>query len=223
MSERPALRINLAARAATAEARRARTRERLLGAAERVIAEKGVETANIEDFVAAAGVSRGTFYNYFPTTAALLQAMHTRIAETLVVRLDQLSGDIEDPAARMASNLHHILVSYADDPVRGWVAMRIAETGVPRQNAFEERFAAIFSEGVSCGRFRAVDMAAARTVVFGTIRMASRDAVTGAALPVQTAQVVALMLTALGVPYEEAEQISCQEAVAARAVHGSAV
>jgi len=61
------MRVNLQARAASAERRRARTRERLLDAAEKVVASKDLQDATIEDFVSAAGVSRGTFYNYFPT------------------------------------------------------------------------------------------------------------------------------------------------------------
>jgi hypothetical protein len=70
--------VNLVARAATAQRRRDQTRERLIDAAETVVAEKGVETASIEDFVRAAGVSRGTFYNYFPTATDIVHAMNTR-------------------------------------------------------------------------------------------------------------------------------------------------
>ena len=73
------MRVNLEARAAAAEQRKAQTRERLLEAAIAVIGEKGPDACSIEDFVAAADVSRGTFYNYFPTAEDLLRAVSRKI------------------------------------------------------------------------------------------------------------------------------------------------
>ena len=216
MTERRVIRVNLQARAATAEQRRARTRERLLDAAETVVAEKGFESASIEEFVAAAGVSRGTFYNYFPTVTDLLHAMNTRVAEDLDRRLDALTSGIEDCAVRLAATLHTVVANYLADPVRGWIAVQIAVSRAPRQHAFEDRFAAIYREGVAGGRFRDVDMAAAFTIAFGAIRMAQRDMLAGAALPAQSVQIVALILAAYGVPFDEAERISCEEAATAR-------
>ncbi len=222
MNERRVARINLPARAAAAEQRRLKTRERLLAAAEAVIADKGFRGASIEDFVAAAGVSRGTFYNYFPTTTALLHAMNTRVAGELDAHLDSMVREIEDPVTRLASTFHAILAAYLSDPVRGWVAMRVADSAAPRQGAFEDRFARNYREAVALGRFREIDMTAAWTVAFGAMRMAQRDAVTGAAAPVQTVQVVALVLSAFGVPYDEAHQISAAEAEAARVAMSAA-
>jgi AcrR family transcriptional regulator len=215
MTERRPIRVNLQARAATAEQRRARTRERLLDAAEAIVAQKGFEQASIDDFVRAAGVSRGTFYNYFPTTAALLHALNTRVAEDLDRTLDVLTAHIEDCAARLAATLHTVVANCVSDPVRGWVAMQIAASRLPRQHAFEDRFASIYNEGVACGRFRDIDMMAAYTVAFGAIRMAQRDILGGASLPAQGVQIVALILTAFGVPFEEATQISRDEAASA--------
>jgi AcrR family transcriptional regulator len=210
------MRVNLEARAATAEQRRARTRERLLDAAETVVVEKGFDGASIEEFVAAAGVSRGTFYNYFPTTAALLHALNTRVAEDLDRTLDVLTAHIDDCATRLAATLHTVVASCMADPVRGWVAMQIAASRVPRQHTFEDRFAATFREGVASGRFRDLDMTAAYTIAFGSIRMTQRDILGGASLPAHAVQVVALILAAFGVPFDEAQQISRDEAAAAQ-------
>jgi AcrR family transcriptional regulator len=223
VNQRPALRINLAARAATAEARRTRTRERLLDAAESVIADKGFQAASIEDFVGAAGVSRGTFYNYFPTTTALLHALNIRVAGDLDRQLDRMDTAIEDPVARLAAALHTVAAAYQSNPVRGWVALQLAASNVPRAHAFEDRFANIYREAVALGRFRPIDITSAWTLSFGAMRMAQRDLVSGVAAPPQTIEVVALILTAFGVPYEDAERISCTEAVAARAVQTAAV
>jgi AcrR family transcriptional regulator len=210
------MRVNLEARAATAEQRRNRTRERLLDAAETVVAEKGFESASIEEFASAAGVSRGTLYNYFPTTTDLLHALNTRVAGDLDRTLDRITGEIEDCAVRLAATLHTVVASYMADPVRGWIAVQVAASRVPRQHAFEDRFAATYREGVACGRFRDVDMAAAYTIAFGSVRMAQRDMLGGVSLPAHGVEIVALILAAYGVPFDEAQLISREEAAAAQ-------
>lgn len=213
---RKPIRVNLAARAATAEVRRARTRERLLDAAEAVIAEKGVQAASIEELVRAAGVSRGTFYNYFPTTTDLIYELNRRVAQSMSGRLGELARRPADPPTRLAASLHLVLAAYLSNPVSGWVALQIATSLAPRQGVFAEQFEALYREGVAGGHFRDVDLVAATTLCFGAIRMAQRDVVAGDA-PDQSVQVVALVLAAYGVAYEDAERISREEARAARA------
>jgi AcrR family transcriptional regulator len=213
---RKSIRVNLEARAATAQRRRARTRERLLSAAESVIAEKGVEAASIEELVRAAGVSRGTFYNYFPTTTDLLSELNRRVAGSLRGRLEELARRPVDPPTRLAASLHLILAAYLTNPVSGWVALQIATSLAPRQPVLMALFEALYREGVAKGQFRDVDIAAATTLCFGAIRMAQRDVVAGDG-PDQSVQVVALVLAAFGVPYADAEAISRDEARAARA------
>ena len=53
--------------------RRERTQARIIEAALRVFAEKGPDAPIIDDFIKAAGVARGTFYNYFPSKDAILR------------------------------------------------------------------------------------------------------------------------------------------------------
>jgi AcrR family transcriptional regulator len=52
-----------------------RTRTNLCAAARRVFAARGYAGARVEDIVAAAGVSHGTFYTYFENKAAVLDAL----------------------------------------------------------------------------------------------------------------------------------------------------
>ena len=211
------MRVNLAARAAAAEQRRAQTRERLLDAAEAVVAEKGVEGASIEEFVRAAGVSRGTFYNYFPTTGDLLGALNQRVAAHLDAVLAEVARQRQDPATLLARSLHMVLFAYLADPVRGWVALQLASSRAPRAAAFEDRFALLYKEGVRAGQFRTIQMISAWTLAFGAMRMIQRDVVSGQAEQIHSVEVIALILTAFGLPYEEAERISHAEAAAVRA------
>ncbi len=61
-------------RTRVAAARGARMHHKLVESALLVFAEKGVDASVIEDVIAAADVSRGTFYNYFRTTGELFAA-----------------------------------------------------------------------------------------------------------------------------------------------------
>lgn len=58
------------------ELQRDETRQRIFTAAVEVFRRDGVEAARIEDIVAAAGVSRGSFYFHFPTKEDVLAAAY---------------------------------------------------------------------------------------------------------------------------------------------------
>lgn len=208
------MRVNLEARAALAEQRRARTRDRLLVAAEAVIAEKGLHGGSIEEFARAAGVSRGTFYNYFPTTTDLIAAMNGRVARHMAGLLAEIAGRPDDPATRLAASLHALLAAYRLDPVRGWVAVELASSKAARAPGYEEAFSVLYQEGVRLGQFRDVDLIAAMTLCFGTVRMVQRDLAAGD-VAAQAEELIALVLTAYGVPFEEARTISRREAAQA--------
>lgn len=211
------MRVNHEARAAAAGSRRAQTRARLIEAAISVIIEKGPEASSIEAFVAAAGVSRGTFYNYFPTFEDLLHALNTEISEELDQTLEPVRTDITDPAILLATVMHRIFASFAANPVRAWLAMRIEAHGVPRQAVFEARFDSLYRAGVASGRFRDCDPAAVRNLTFGGARMAQREIALGETGPHHVADLMSLILIAFGLTPDEATRISRDAFEAARA------
>lgn len=80
--------------------RRARTETRIIFAAARVFAEKGLQAPVIDDFIKAAGVARGTFYIHFASTEQLLRATSEWATEELVSSIDQVVRPLRDPAMR---------------------------------------------------------------------------------------------------------------------------
>ena len=69
--------------------RRARMRRKLVESALLVFAEKGVDASVIDDVIAAADVSRGTFYNYFRTNGELLAAAIEELGNELVEHIEE--------------------------------------------------------------------------------------------------------------------------------------
>src|SRR6185295_19649966 len=83
------------------ERRRERTRQELLGAAARVLAEKGLHVTKISDIAAAADVGVGTFYLHFPTKEALFDAVVEDTMRRFKGTIDAARESVEDPIDQM--------------------------------------------------------------------------------------------------------------------------
>ncbi|WP_322045850.1 TetR/AcrR family transcriptional regulator [Paraburkholderia sp. J67] len=88
-------------RVRTGAVRREATRRKLLGAAVEVFAQKGPDAASIDDFIAAAGVARGTFYNYFKTPAELLAAVTSELSDEVIAGIEVCVAAIDNPVERI--------------------------------------------------------------------------------------------------------------------------
>lgn len=203
---RPPIKVNLAARAANAEIRRQKTRAKLLEAGLAVLAEKG-PSASIEDYAAAAGVARGTFYNYFPTTDDLMDAVRRSIRRMVTAELTPHLAAIEDPAARIAVISFFLIDFSRRNPERGWATLRLDRLQPTRRAGDPDVFEATLVDGMKSGSFRPVDPWAARTLVTGALRMAIHDTLTSAPPPSHAEAIIAMVLAGLGVDFDEARAI----------------
>jgi AcrR family transcriptional regulator len=87
-------------RKAVGRQRRARTERKILEAALHIFAAQGQDTPTIDVFIKAAGVARGTFYNYFKSTRELLDATSTWLTDDLVESIEKEISVIDDPVIR---------------------------------------------------------------------------------------------------------------------------
>lgn len=155
-------------RIAADEERKALTRSKILSAAVRVVAEKGVTTAVIEDFIRAAGVARGTFYNYFRSTEEVLEAAAQWLEDDLIVSIDEVLAPIDDPVARMTLGMRLWLRKARGD--RAWCAFvaRFRYHGTLVEQVLARDIGGALREG----RIAVASAAVARDLVVGTIREA---------------------------------------------------
>ena len=84
----------------TWERRPARRRTDLLDAAERLFADQGLSATTVADITDAAGISKGSFYGYFPSKDALVEALNRRLGDDLFAVLDDVLSALVDDAAR---------------------------------------------------------------------------------------------------------------------------
>ncbi|WP_432837462.1 TetR/AcrR family transcriptional regulator [Dactylosporangium sp. CA-092794] len=87
--------------------RRSAKRERLLGAAVRLFAERTYPRVSMEDVAVSVGISASSVYNYFPNKATMLVVALDRANGYLQVMLDDTLAGARDPVGAL-----HGLVSY---------------------------------------------------------------------------------------------------------------
>jgi AcrR family transcriptional regulator len=91
----------------------------LQAAAASLFLERGYDATTMTEIAARAGAAIGSLYLFFPTKAALAQAMATDLADALSARLDQLRDELAGhPPAAIADALFDVLSRFlADHPV----------------------------------------------------------------------------------------------------------
>jgi AcrR family transcriptional regulator len=105
--------------------KRERTRQALLEAAIRMLAERGLEGTSIDDLMRAAGMARGTFYNYFQTREALAVAVSNHIRETVYETvIDRIPAGYS--AEEIVACTTYGFIRYGlQYPETGWALVRI--------------------------------------------------------------------------------------------------
>jgi AcrR family transcriptional regulator len=84
--------------------RKARTRQALIDAAARLIAEGRGERASIQEITEAADIGFGSFYNHFESKDELFRTASEEVLERWGRMIDRACTGIEDPAAVFATS-----------------------------------------------------------------------------------------------------------------------
>lgn len=146
--------------------RSARTETRILEAALRVFADMGPDAPKIDDFVQAAGISRGTFYNHFESVEELLAATSEWTTREVIEAIETAIEGIEGPALRFGVGLRLFLAKAQADPVWCRFVARVWKVGGMELPARD------LEQGVRLGIFRAPSAAVAQDLLFGGLREA---------------------------------------------------
>lgn len=186
--------------------KRERTRRQLIEAGLEVLAERG-EAFTISDIAEKAGVSGGTFYNYFADREELVDRLAEHSLLTLATRTAIETRD-EDPARRFASATTAILTRAAEEPTWGRVVLRLAEHEGALQHEIQRYLEEDLASGLEQGRFSVGPDPITLDLVLGLNTMAIRRIVRGDAPPDYVEQVVERALGVIGVPRREAKKLA---------------
>jgi len=186
-----------------------RTRRLLVAAGLRVLAHKG-HGLTVSDVVVEAGVSNGTFYNYFADRDELIEAVVAETALDLVAAAAE--APIEDAARRFALATTRMLLRARDD--EDWARAILRLVGRPGASVDLNRYLREdISMGHAQGRFDTGADEATLDLISGLVIMTIRRMLEGQAGPDTLQQAVARGLRTLGVEAAEARALAAEAEV----------
>lgn len=199
---------NLARRAELGSLKRARTRDAIIVAAIDLIRQRtDAQPPTIDEFIVAAGVARGTFYNHFDTKEDLLQAASAHVADAIDDLITPRIEGVEDPAQRICIATQEFIRLCRERPEWGWVLVQTAPR-VAWSEGMREGVLTDIRAGVKRGTFVVPSIQAASALGMGTLAMAIRTAMTERT-PKDFGQSIAIMtLRAMGVSTQESQRIA---------------
>ncbi len=198
-----------APRVSRLDRRKARTRQALIDAAVRLIAEGRGDRASIQEITEEADIGFGSFYNHFDSKEQLFQTASAEVLEQWGQMIDRATTGITDPAELFAMGLRISgRLGWTHPDIAGFLtgagldALDIPVGLVPR--ALRD-----IEAGRAAGRFTVPDAEIALSAVagglLGLLRMCQRhpERVTEAAVD----QLTEAELRLLGVPADEAARL----------------
>jgi AcrR family transcriptional regulator len=190
--------------------RKARTRQALIDAAARLIAEGRGERASIQEITEAADIGFGSFYNHFDSKDQLFRIASEEVLERWGQMIDRACAGIDDPARVFAT-------SFRISGRLGWTHPDLARfiTGaglelldIPRGLA--PRALRDIERGQAAGRFTVLDADVALSTVAGGLLGLLRAHQQRPEHVDETAvdRLAEALLRMLGIPAQEAKRIA---------------
>jgi AcrR family transcriptional regulator len=187
---------------------RQRTRNLLTGAARTLIAEKGVAGLRIGDVTEVADVGRGSFYNYFESKDHLVEAVLSDSIQSLAaVAVTAGTGD-PDPAVRACVADRRFIRLASEDREFARLLVSLHHGDDLFMAATLPYARAALEPGVASGRFSVTSLDVALLMLAGSAFALIRAILDDAAPPDADQAHAEAILRMLGVPDEEAREIS---------------
>ncbi|GAC1389927.1 MAG: TetR/AcrR family transcriptional regulator [Variovorax sp.] len=200
--------------------RREKTRLRLLESALPVFAEKGPDIAVIDDFIAAAGVSRGTFYNHFKTTNELLVALAATMSDEVLQIVDPIVLRLDDPVRRFATGTRLYMQMALRYPLWGSFITRVGTRIATRGQLIDVYLTRDLTLALQLKRVKVDSVLVGRDIVLGSIFYGIETMLTEPTQDHHPEHMMRCVLIGLGLEPQEAEEIAFMPLVAPGAVEG---
>ena len=195
-------------RTRTGQARRARTRSKILSAAFELFDKRGVDRVTVEDVRERAGLARGSFYNYFVTYEEMLKALASDLAQQINREQSERFESVSNLAERIWSHVRYAILRAASDRSCTEILVRITPLVGPLNEEMRAHAERTVRNSV---KSKAIDVPSASVALdlgFGLSTMMWQRALK-ARIDAKDLEAAGLMLMrAYGVPEVEARRIS---------------
>ena len=196
------------------ERRKQETRAKLLDAAFKLMAARGMDGVAISEITEAADVGAGSFYNHFESKEAIHAAVTQLVFEEFADALKQRVSVLKDPAEVIAVCVRQTVARAAREPDWAQFLLREANSPRARSHGLGPRLWRDMRAGFAASRLKVPDPALSFVAASGTVLAAvatqiratpaqkgEPPALLGDDVPERTAT---LVLVILGLSYEEA-------------------
>ena len=124
-------------RVRVAAARREEMRNCLLFSAMSLASDKSIHDIDVEEIIAHAQVSRGTFYKYYPSVSRLFEDLAAQLTHELAEALENVNIPGADKSVHLASSARLIMRLLVDVPVLGKLLIQLPWLNPnPKQDLF---------------------------------------------------------------------------------------
>jgi AcrR family transcriptional regulator len=200
----------LAAGGSRLDRRKARTRQALVDAALRLIAEGRGDRASIQEITEAADVGFGSFYNHFDGKEQLFQAAAEEVLERWGQMIDRATAGISEPAELFAVGIRTSgRLGWTHPDIAGFlVGVGLDALDMPR--GLVPRALRDIGAGQAAGRFAVpaaeIALSAVAGGLLGLLRLHQRDS--GRVRECDVDRLAEAILRLLGVPAPEAASLA---------------
>ncbi len=188
--------------------KRERTQLQLIKAGIRVFAERGVDGAPVQAVTHEAGLANGTFYNHFTSKQELIAAVAGHLMDRVSDQIAASVKQLDDPAEWVAVAIRRFAEKASEDPIWGNVTVRLGASVGEVSERIAANMMRDLAEGIRRKRFRVPSLQAASDAVLGSSLLGVLSVSIGRAGGAHGCDVAALVLRALGIPADEADEIA---------------
>lgn len=153
-------------------------REAVEEAAVAVLRQKGLAGLTMDAVAEAAGVSKGTLYNYFKNKDDLLEAAHERCFGPLEEQLDALLAKRDAPVIQIVEAMVRAILNYVerDRPLLFVLheCPALEQTRIRHEREYVEDLAKLIQRGIKAGELRQQDPRASAWFILGLLSYVCR-------------------------------------------------
>lgn len=165
-------------RSVRAEAQRERRREEILRAASTLFSQKGYHATSVADVIAAAGISRGTFYLYFDNKDSLFLDLMEQFIQRIMEVVEVVDPNGANPKHEIYENVRRVVDVVFDHQDLTVMVLREdfglnaeVDEKLKRFYGFvREMVEGALDNGVRLGLIREVNQAIVATALIGAIK-----------------------------------------------------
>lgn len=187
-------------------------RERLLESALVVFTHHGLDASLIDQVIRTAGVSRGTFYNYFKTHEELIAGVANAVGSEIIRLVDPLATRHDHPAVRVASGVQLAFHVAMEHPTLAAFVVRGGVLALRTSSLATEVVSRDLQAGIDAGEFRISSLELGLDLVLGPVLSAFYTLLSDDIGPGFVTDLATSILQSLGVPPAKARRYVAQHA-----------